>query len=58
METSHSNSIIVVGVIAHVDPKYLADFKHQIENSPYVKRLIILKESNDKLWIVSGDAPD
>ena len=55
MEKNHSDSVIIVGLIAHVNPKYLADFKQQIEKSPFVTRLIIFKESNDKLWIVDRE---
>ena len=53
---NHSNEVIVVGIICHVEPKNLSEFRNQIETSQYLKRLIIFKDSNDKLWLV-GDAP-
>jgi hypothetical protein len=42
---------IVVGVIGHICPSYLADFKKYLEEFHHF-RLIRFQESNNKLWIV------
>jgi len=45
---------IVVGVVGHVFPEHLADFKRLLEDYPYL-RLIIFKESDNKLWLVERE---
>lgn len=53
----NNNRPIVVGIVGHISPEFLADFKHYIEKFSQF-RLIIFKESDDKLWIVSrSDKP-
>ena len=46
---------VVVGVVGHVFPEHLADFKRLLEDYPYL-RLIMFKESDNKLWIVESEA--
>jgi hypothetical protein len=45
---------IVVGVVGHVFPEHLADFKQLLEDYPHF-RLVIFKESDAKLWLVSQE---
>lgn len=45
---------IVIGIVGHLSPFFLADFKQYIEKYPNF-RLIIFKESDNKLWIVERE---
>ncbi len=58
MYNNQDRTPVVVGCILHVQPENLSFLKELLENSPYVQRLIIFKESNDKLWIVSQEGND
>ena len=53
MENNISKPIIV-GIVGHVDPSFLADFKQYIEKYSHF-RLIRFQESNNKLWIVQRE---
>ena len=54
---NNSKQPIVVGIVGHLSPEFLTDFKQHIEKFSHF-RLIIFKESDDKLWIVSrSDKP-
>jgi len=48
---SSNSSVVVVGAILHVKPENLQFLREQLQNSLYVDRLIIFKESNNKLWL-------
>ena len=54
MTNEHSDTPIVIGLIAHVNPLYLAQVQKQVESIPHLK-IIFYKESSGKLWIVSGE---
>jgi len=46
---------IVVGIVGHISAEKLTDFKNHVQNF-YGFRLIIFKESNNKLWLIErGD---
>jgi hypothetical protein len=51
----NSKTPVVVGAILHVLPENLTYLHELLENSPYVQRLIIFKESNNKLWIIERE---
>lgn len=50
----NQNKPIVVGIVGHITPEFLADFKHYVESFSHF-RLIIFKESDNKLWLVSRE---
>lgn len=54
----YNNKPIVVGIVGHIKPSFLADFKKHIERFCNFRH-IIFKESDNKLWIVEreGDKP-
>ena len=52
---SNSETPIVCATVVHVLPRNIPSFIASLENSPYVIRLIIHKESPDKLWITGED---
>ena len=54
----NSNTPVIVGTVMHVLPENLTYLQDLLQNSPYVLRLIIFKESNNKLWIVSQEEKD
>ncbi|UCF11751.1 MAG: hypothetical protein JSW06_06785 [Thermoplasmatales archaeon] len=54
MNQDHSKPIVAACVV-HILPENIPFFKDLVTNTPYVERLIIFKESNDKLWIVSQE---
>jgi len=56
MENSSSKPI-VIGVVGHLNPEFLPDFKQLITNYPHF-RLIIFKESDNKLWLVEREGID
>jgi len=45
---------VIVGVVGHIQPEKLSEFKNTIENLSYF-RLIRFEESDSKLWIVSRE---
>ncbi len=55
MENNQSDPVIIIGTVMHVRKENISFLKELLENSPYVQRLIIFKESNDKLWLVSQE---
>jgi hypothetical protein len=50
----NQNKPIVVGIVGHIPPEFLADFKNHVEKYSHF-RLIRFQESNNKLWIVSRE---
>jgi len=46
---------VIVGAVLHVLPENISYVKELLENSPYVQRLIIFKESDNKLWLVDRE---
>ena len=57
MKGKGNSKTIVIGIVGHIPPEFLADFKKHIESYPYFK-LVIFKESNNKIWLVErgGDS--
>ena len=53
MKNNHSK-ILVIGIVGHLPPEFIADFKTYIENYSHF-RLIRFQDSNNKLWIVQRD---
>ena len=51
---NNKSKLIVVAVVGHLEPEYLADFKLYIEGYPHF-RLIRFQESTNKLWIVQRE---
>ena len=51
------NHKIVIGVIGHIDPIFLPDFKRLLEELSYF-RLVRFQESDNKLWIVERGGHD
>jgi len=45
---------VIVGLVGHVFPEHLDEFKRLLEDYPYL-RLIIFKESDNKLWLSGGE---
>jgi len=54
MMENHSNTPIVIGVIGHVNPKFLEEVREEIKAITNLK-VIFFKESNGKLWVVSEE---
>ena len=50
----HSKKMLVVGVILHVDPKYLTDFYALLDDYPHCN-IIFSEESKGKMWIMKGE---
>jgi len=55
MYRDHSKTPVIVGAVFHVLPENVRLFEELLHNSPYVKKLIIFKESNKKIWLVERD---
>jgi len=51
MTSNHDKTPVIIGAVLHVLPENIKFLKELLENSPYIERLIIFKESNNKLWI-------
>lgn len=51
---NHSDTPVVIGFVGHVHPLFLDQVKKEIESISHFK-IVFFKESNGKLWIVSGD---
>ena len=58
MSQDNSKTPVVVGTVMHVQAENIPFLKELLQNSPYVQRLIIFKESNEKLWLVSQEGND
>jgi len=54
----NSKTPVIVGTVMHVQAENIPFLRELLQNSPYVQRLIIFKESNDKLWIISQEGND
>ena len=54
MKQQRSARPVIVGVVVHLPPEFIADFKNYIESFPHV-RIIIYRESNNKLWLIERE---
>ena len=49
-----SSKPVIIGIVGHIPPEFLADFKQYIESYSHF-RLIRFQESDNKLWIVEQE---
>ena len=49
------SSVVIVGAILHVKPENLQFLREQLQNSLYIDRVVIFKESNNKLWLIDRE---
>jgi len=51
----NKNKPVVAGAVFHVLPENIPKLEEYLYKSPFVEKVIIFKESNNKLWLVERE---
>lgn len=54
MNREQANRTIIVGVVGHISPGNLSDFRELLESLSYF-RLIRFQDSDNKIWLVEQE---